>query len=64
MAKNDTFWILRKIGALDFDETREKVESNWMLHNFVYLYSGITLACALGGSFRAKNTPFGAFLVP
>ena len=29
-----------------------------MLHSFGYLYSGITLGCALGALLGPKNTPF------
>ena len=34
-----------------------------MLHNFVYLYSVITLGCALGGALRAKKHPFWGFFL-
>ena len=34
-----------------------------MLHNFVYLYSGKTLGCALGALLALKNTPFWGFFL-
>ena len=34
-----------------------------MLHNFVYLYFGITLGCGLGALLGLKNTTFGIFFM-
>ena len=34
-----------------------------MLHNFVYLYSGITLGCALGALLGLKTPLLGLFLM-
>ena len=39
----------------------KKVETNWMLHNFIYLYSGITLGCALEALLGLKTPLLGLF---
>ena len=50
LLKMALLWILRKLAPWILMKLTKKVETNWMLHNFVYLYSGITLGCALGGA--------------
>ena len=38
-------------------------KGSWMLHNFVYLFSGIILWCALGALLGLKTPFWGLFLM-